>query len=69
MGGISGFIKIPFLIFYIFYVLIKIGGLIYVFNKMYCHKTIGKRSTFSYLFIGYLTNLVPLIDYEKEMSY
>jgi hypothetical protein len=68
MGGITGFIIILFLIFY-FYVFIKIGGLIYVFNKMYCHKPIGKRSTFPYLFIGYLTSLVPLVDYEKEMSY
>jgi hypothetical protein len=53
MGGINGLIKIPFLIFY-FYVFIKIEGIIYVFNKMYCHKTIGKRSTFPYLFIGHL---------------
>jgi hypothetical protein len=47
MGGITGFIIILFLIFY-FYVFIKIGGLIYFFNKMYCHKPIGKRSTFPY---------------------
>jgi hypothetical protein len=67
MGGINGFIEIPFLIFY-FYVFIKIGGLIHVFNKMCCHKTIGKRSTFPSLFIGYLTSLVPLINYEKKMS-
>jgi hypothetical protein len=42
----------------------KIGGLIYVVNKMHYHKTIGKRSTFLYLFISYLTNLILLIDYE-----
>jgi hypothetical protein len=36
---------------------------------MYYHKIISKRSTFSYLFIGYFTNLVPLIDYGKKVSY
>jgi hypothetical protein len=60
-------VSLKFSIFY-FYVFIKIGGLIYVFNKMYCHKTIDKRSTFPYPIISYLTSLVPLIDYEKEMS-
>jgi hypothetical protein len=44
----------------------KIGGQIYVFNKMHHHKIINKRSTFLYLFIGYF--LVSLIDYEKEGS-
>jgi hypothetical protein len=33
---------------------------------MYCHKTIDNRSTFPYLFVGYLTNLAPSIDYEEE---
>jgi hypothetical protein len=32
-------------------------------------KIISRRSTFLYLCVGYLTNLVPLIDYEKKMSY
>jgi hypothetical protein len=27
------------------------------------------RYTFLYLFIGYLINLVPLIDHEKKMSH
>jgi hypothetical protein len=67
MEGINGFIKISFLSFY-FMFSFKIGGQIYVFNKMHHHKIIIKRSTFLYLFIGYLTNLVPLIDYEKEGS-
>ena len=35
----------------------KIGDLICVVNKMHYHKTIGKRSTFLYLFISCLTNL------------
>jgi hypothetical protein len=59
--------KIPFLIFYFYVFILKIGSLIYVFNKMYYYKTIGKRSTFLHLFIGYLTNLVTLIDYEKVL--
>jgi hypothetical protein len=67
MEGINGFITIPFLIFY-FMFSFKIGGQIYVFNKMHHHKIISKRSTFLYLFIGYLTNLVSLIDYEKGGS-
>jgi hypothetical protein len=60
-------LKLPFTLS-IFMFSFKIGGLIYVFNKIYYHKTIDKRSSFLYLFIGYLTNLVPLIDYEKERS-
>jgi hypothetical protein len=67
MEGINSFIKIPFLTFY-FMFSFKMGGLIYVFNKIYYHKIIIMRSTFLYLFIGYITNLVPLIDYEKERS-
>jgi hypothetical protein len=44
-------------------------GQLYVFDKIHHYKVIGKRCTFLYLFIGYLANLVPLIDYEKKMSY
>jgi hypothetical protein len=32
--------------FSIFYVFIKIEDLIYVFNKMYCHKTIRRDQPF-----------------------
>jgi hypothetical protein len=46
----------------------KIGDLICVVNKMHYHKTIGKRSTFLYLIISCLTNLMLSIDYEEEMS-
>jgi hypothetical protein len=65
MGEMIGFINISFLIFY-FMFLFKIGGQVYVFHKMPHHKIIIKRSTFLYLFIGHLTNLVPSIDYEEE---
>jgi hypothetical protein len=37
-----------------------------VFNKVSHNKVIHKRYIFLYLFIGYLINLVTLIDYEKE---
>jgi hypothetical protein len=67
MGGINGFINISFLIFY-FMFLFKIGGQVYVFHKMHHHKITIKRSTFLYLFIGPLTNLVLSIDYEEERS-
>jgi hypothetical protein len=67
MEGINGFIKICFLIFY-FMFSFKIWDQIYVFNKMHHHQVISKRSTFLYLFIAYLTNLVPLIDYKNEGS-
>jgi hypothetical protein len=67
MEGINGFIKSSFLILY-FMFSFKIGGQIYVFNKMHHHKIINKRSTFLYLFIGHLTNLVLSIDYEDERS-
>ena len=67
MGGINGFINISFLIFY-FMFLFKIGGQVYVFHKMHHHKIIIKRSTFLYLFIGHLTNLVLSIDHEEEGS-
>jgi hypothetical protein len=36
---------------------------------MHYHKIINQRLTLLYLFIGHLTNLVLLIDYEKEMPY
>jgi hypothetical protein len=36
-GGINGFIKIPFLIFYLMF-LFKIGDQVYVFHKMYHQK-------------------------------
>jgi hypothetical protein len=52
---------------YVFY--LKLEVKFYVFHKMHHHKITIKRSTFLYLFVGYLTNLVPLIDYETEMSY
>jgi hypothetical protein len=32
---------------------------------MHHNKFISTRCTFLYLFIGYLTNLIPLSDYEK----
>jgi hypothetical protein len=51
MEGLNGFIKIPFLVFY-FIFSFKIGGLIYISNKMHYHKIISMRSTFLYLFIG-----------------
>jgi hypothetical protein len=35
---------------------------------MHHNKIINKRYTFIYLFIYYLINLVPLIDYENEGS-
>ena len=41
-------------------------GQLYVFDKIHHNKVIGKSCTFFYLFLGYLTNLVPLIDYEKK---
>jgi hypothetical protein len=41
-------------------------GQLYVFDKIHHNKVINKRCTLLYLFIGYLTNLVPLIDYEKK---
>jgi hypothetical protein len=37
------------------------------FNKIPHNKVISERYTFLYLFIGYLINLVPLIDHEKKM--
>jgi hypothetical protein len=49
--------------------LFKIGGQVYVFHKMHYHKIINQRSTLLYLFIGHLTNLVHLIDYEEEIPY
>jgi hypothetical protein len=67
MVGANGFINISFLIFY-FMFLFKIGGQVYVFHKMHHHKIINKRSTFLYLFIGHLTNLVLSIDHEEEGS-
>jgi hypothetical protein len=36
------------------------------FNRMYRNDIISKRYTFLYFFIGYLINLILLIDYEKE---
>jgi hypothetical protein len=39
-----------------------------MFNKVPHKKVISERCTFLYLFIYYLINLVPLIDYEKERS-
>ena len=44
-------------------------GQIYVFDKIHHNKVIGKRCTLLYSSNGYLTNLVPLIDHEKKMSY
>jgi hypothetical protein len=47
-----------------------INVLIKIFFSMKCiTKIIFKRSTFLYLFISYLTNLVFSIDYEEDMSY
>jgi hypothetical protein len=65
MEGTNGFIKIPFLIFY-FMFSFKIGGLIYVFTKIYYHKIISKSSSFLYLFIGYLTDLIPLLIINRK---
>jgi uncharacterized membrane protein YjdF len=58
-----GSYKFYFLIFY-FMILFKIGGQVYVFYKMPHHK-INKRSTLLYLFIGRLTNLALLFEYEE----
>jgi hypothetical protein len=65
MGGINGFIKILFLIFY-FYVSIYGLGLNLVFHRMYHNNIISKRCTFLHFFIGYLINSILSIDYEKE---
>jgi hypothetical protein len=76
MEGINDFIKISFLIF-LFYIIIYFLFYIIIYNlrsnlsddsfisiKYITTKIINMRCI--YLFIGYLTNLIPLIDYEKE---
>jgi hypothetical protein len=45
MEGINGFIKIPFLIFYFLFPF-KIGGQIYVFNKIHHHKSSARDQPF-----------------------
>jgi hypothetical protein len=64
MDGINGFIRNSLSHFFILGFHLKIGNLICSFNKMHCHETIGKRSTFLYLFISCLTDLMLSIDYE-----
>jgi hypothetical protein len=39
-----------------------------VFSKVPHNKVISERCTFHCLFIGFLINLVPLMDYQKKIS-
>jgi hypothetical protein len=57
-----------FLSYFLFYIFIYNlrSNLSYVFRKMHHNKIISKRCTILYLSIGYLTNLLPLVDCEKE---
>jgi hypothetical protein len=67
MSEIMNLLSFPlFLLIFYFIFSFIIWDQIYVFNKVPHNKVISKRCTFLYLFIDYLTNLVPLIDYEKK---
>jgi hypothetical protein len=58
-------LQISFLIFcFIFSLKILRSNLSYVFNKMPHTKLKAGDASFHYLFIGCLTNLILLIDYE-----
>jgi hypothetical protein len=64
MDGINGFIRNSLSHFPILGFHLKMGDLTCIVNKMHYHETIGKRSTFLYLFISCLTDLMLSIDYE-----
>ena len=67
MGEIMNLLSFPLFLLILYFIFsFIIWDQIYVFNKVPHNKVISKRCTFLYLFISYLTNLVPLIDYEKK---
>jgi hypothetical protein len=61
-------LKLPFSFYVLYFHLyfeINLSYDSFIQIKCITNKTISMRCTFIYLFIGYLTNLIPLIEYEK----